>query len=98
MEGMMALGFEGYLAPEYQSYIITSFRYPRSARFEFSVFYRRLSELGFIIYPGKVSDADCFRIGTIGHIFPQDIRDLVAAVQRVLGEMQIESGHSVHYA
>jgi 2-aminoethylphosphonate-pyruvate transaminase len=66
--------------------------------FDFSVFYRRLSELGFVIYPGKVSDADCFRIGTIGHIFPQDIRDLVAAVQRVLGEMQIDSTHSVIYA
>jgi 2-aminoethylphosphonate-pyruvate transaminase len=98
MEGMTVLGFDAYLAPEHRSYIITSFRYPRSTRFDFSAFYRRLSELGFVIYPGKVSDADCFRIGTIGHIFPQDIRDLVAAVQRVLGEMQIDSAHSVIYA
>jgi 2-aminoethylphosphonate-pyruvate transaminase len=98
MEGMTVLGFDAYLAPEHRSYIITSFRYPRSTRFDFSAFYRRLSELGFVIYPGKVSAADCFRIGTIGHIFPQDIRDLVAAVQRVLGEMQIDSAHSVIYA
>jgi 2-aminoethylphosphonate-pyruvate transaminase len=98
VEGMTVLGFDAYLAPEHRRYIITSFRYPRSTRFDFSVFYRRLSELGFVIYPGKVSDADCFRIGTIGHIFPQDIRDLVAAVQRVLGEMQIDSTHSVIYA
>jgi len=91
MEGMVELGFDTYLAPGHQSYIITSFRYPRSTRFDFSVFYRRLSELGFVIYPGKVSDADCFRIGTIGHIFPQDIKDLVAAIQQVLGEMQIDS-------
>jgi 2-aminoethylphosphonate-pyruvate transaminase len=98
MEGMTVLGFDAYLAPKHRSYIITSFRYPRSTRFDFSVFYRRLSELGFVIYPGKVSAADCFRIGTIGHIFPQDIRDLVAAVQRVLGEMQIDSAHSVLYA
>jgi 2-aminoethylphosphonate-pyruvate transaminase len=98
MEGMTGLGFDAYLAPEHQSYIITSFLYPRSTRFDFAVFYRRLSELGFVIYPGKVSDADCFRIGTIGHIFPEDIRKLVAAIQRVLGEMQIDSAHAVRYA
>ena len=98
LEGMTELGFDTYLAPKHQSYIITSFRYPSSTRFDFGWFYRRLSELGFVIYPGKVSDADCFRIGTIGHIFPQDIRHLVAAIQRVLSEMQIDSAHAVSYA
>ena len=57
-----------------------------------------MRRVGFVIYPGKLSDADCFRIGTIGHIFPQDIRDLMAAVQRVRGEMQIDSAHAVSYA
>lgn len=98
MEGMTDLGFDAYLAPEHQSYLITSFRYPSSTRFDFSVFYRRLSELGFVIYPGKVSDGNCFRIGTIGHIFPKDIRHLVTAIQRVLGEMQIGSAHAVSYS
>ena len=98
IEGMCKLGFDAYLAPEHQSYIITSFRYPRSARFDFAAFYQRLSELGFVIYPGKVSDADCFRIGTIGQIFPEDIRSLVSAVQRVLSEMQVDSAHAVSYA
>jgi|SRR5215469_10546651 len=95
IEGMSRLGFDAYLAPQHQSYIITSFRYPQSPRFDFSVFYRRLSELGFVIYPGKVSGADCFRIGTIGHLFPEDISNLLGAVERVLGEMQIESAHAV---
>lgn len=81
IEGMTKLGFDAYLAPEHQSQIITSFRYPESIRFDFFLFYRRLSELGFVIYPSKLSDADCFRIGTIGHIFPQDLTDLVAAVR-----------------
>jgi len=91
IEGMSKLGFDAYLALQHQSYVITSFRYPRSAHFDFSVFYQRLSELGFVIYPGKVSDADCFRIGTIGQIFPEDVRKLVAAVERVLSEMHIDS-------
>lgn len=98
LDGMSGLGFDTYLAPEHQSYIITSFHYPKSARFDFTEFYRRLSELDFVIYPGKVSDSNCFRIGTIGHIFPEDVRHLIATIQRVLGEMQIDSAHAARYA
>jgi len=95
MNGMTELGFEAYLAPEHQSYVITSFRFPAHERFDFPAFYRRLSELGFVIYAGKVSNADCFRVGTIGHIFPQDIRALVAAIRRVLREMQVDLSPAV---
>lgn len=95
---MTSLGFDAYLAPEHQSHIITSFRFPTHRQFDFSVFYNRLSELGFVICPGKVSNADCFRIGTIGHIFPQDIQVLVDAVRRVLAEMQIDSARAISYA
>jgi 2-aminoethylphosphonate-pyruvate transaminase len=98
IEGMTELDFDAYLAPEHQSHFITSFRFPAHCRFDFSSFYRRLSELGFVIYPGKVSNADCFRIGTIGHIFPQDIKLLVAAIRQVLGEMQVDSAHAIAYA
>ena len=98
IDGMTALGFDAYLAPQHQSHIITSFRFPAHPRFDFSAFYDRLSELGFVIYPGKVSNADCFRIGTIGHIFPQDIRALIAAIRRVLTEMNVDSAHAVAYA
>ena len=98
IDGMTALGFDAYLAPQHQSHIITSFRFPAHRRFDFSAFYDRLSELGFVIYPGKVSNADCFRIGTIGHIFPQDIRALIAAIRRVLAEMNVDSAHAVAYA
>ena len=89
LQGMKELGFDAYLAPEYQSYIITSFRYPKHPNFEFSRFYQHLSQKGFVIYPGKVSEAECFRIGTIGHIFPEDLRALVAAVRQTLEDMQI---------
>jgi 2-aminoethylphosphonate-pyruvate transaminase len=98
MAGMTALGFDAYLAPEHQSHVITSFRFPAHARFDFSAFYDRLSELGFLIYPGKVSHADCFRIGTIGHLFPKDIQALVSAIGRVLAEMQVDSARAISYA
>ena len=88
-EGMSKLGFEPYLAPEHQSCIITSYRYPKHPKFSFQQFYERLSAKGFVIYPGKVSDADCFRIGTIGHVFPADIKALLEAIGQALQEMGI---------
>jgi 2-aminoethylphosphonate-pyruvate transaminase len=89
MRGMTELGFEAYLGPEEQSYIITSFRYPSDPRFQFEEFYTRLSERGFIIYPGKLSQEPCFRIGAIGRISPPDIDALLDAIRRVLAEMGV---------
>jgi 2-aminoethylphosphonate-pyruvate transaminase len=90
MEGMTTLGFRAYLAPEHQSYIITSFFYPSHPNFVFKTFYDGLSDQGFVIYPGKVSDAECFRVGTIGHVFPNDLRALVAAVSNTLQTLGVE--------
>ena len=89
-QGMGELGFEGYLRPEDRGYIISSFHYPRDPKFNFGVFYARLSDKGFVIYPGKVSMADCFRVGCIGHIFPDDMRGLLGAIRQTLAEMGIE--------
>jgi beta-phosphoglucomutase-like phosphatase (HAD superfamily) len=47
----------------------------------FKEFYAELKKKGFVIYPGKVTDADTFRIGTIGHVFPSDIRSLISAIE-----------------
>jgi len=88
-EGMRELGFEGYLRPEERGYIITAFRYPQHPKFDFGEFYAHLSEKGYVIYPGKVSTADCFRIGCIGHLFPDDMRGLLGAIRETLAEMGI---------
>lgn len=90
MEGMRGLGFRSYLDPEVQSYIITSFYFPEDAKFTFIDFYRRLSDKGFIIYPGKISQADLFRIGNIGRLFPADMRSLVSAIGDAVREMGLE--------
>jgi 2-aminoethylphosphonate-pyruvate transaminase len=92
VRGMAKLGFQTYLAPEDQSYIITAFRYPEHPRFQFDDFYGRLSESGFIIYPGKLTSEACFRIGTIGRLSPTDIDALLAAIRRVLREMGVSRG------
>ena len=90
LAGMRRIGFREYLAPEFQSDIITSFRYPEDPAFDFAEFYRRLAAQGMVIYPGKVSHADCFRIGTIGRIFPEQVEALVSEIERVLGQMEIK--------
>lgn len=81
--GMRELGFEPYLNDADQSYIITSFRYPSDPGFEFEKFYAALSELGCVIYPGKLSREACFRIGTIGRISESDVETLLEAIARV---------------
>lgn len=90
LAGMREMGFDEYLAPERQGYIITSFRYPPHPNFTFDEFYTRLNDKGYVIYPGKVSNADCFRIGNIGRIFAHDVRDLLRAIRETLTEMGIE--------
>lgn len=90
LNGMRALGFDEYLAPDDQGYIITSFRYPGHPNFSFDAFYSRLSNAGYVIYPGKVSDADCFRIGHIGRLFEADAQSLVRAIADALQSMNIK--------
>ena len=88
--GMREMGFKEYIRPEDQGYIITSFPYPEHPNFNFEEFYQRLNEKDYVIYPGKVSEADCFRIGSIGRIFPADMQALLAAIRETLAEMEIE--------
>lgn len=90
--GMMDIGFRPLLPRAEQSPIITSFRFPEGVGFEFFPFYAALKRRRFVIYPGKVTGADTFRIGSIGHVFPDDVRQLLAAVRQALAELKISLG------
>ncbi len=81
--GMRGLGFQPYLPPAVQSFIITAFHCPADPRFTFAEFYQALAGRGFIIYPGKISQADTFRIANIGQLFEADIHALLAAISEV---------------
>ena len=87
LEGMRPLGLRPYLDPRWQSHLITAFPFPRFSGFSFEAFYRRLSDRGFIIYPGKLTQVDTFRIGTIGRLFPGDFEQLVLAIRGILSAM-----------
>jgi 2-aminoethylphosphonate-pyruvate transaminase len=88
--GMRRMGFKEYLRPADQGYIITSFLYPDDPNFSFEKFYESLNQKDYVIYPGKVSDADCFRIGNIGRIFEADIKALLAAIAETITEMGVK--------
>lgn len=88
--GMQEMGFKFYLDSAIQGHIITSFLYPQDPTFHFERFYQKLSDRGFVIYPGKLSKRDAFRIGNIGQIFPDDIKRLLAAVKDVITEEGIK--------
>lgn len=82
VQEMEAIGFQTLLPKELQSPIITSFYYPGSPQFTFAAFYERLKKEGFVIYPGKISVADTFRIGNIGEVYPHDMKHLVKAIEK----------------
>ena len=89
VKGMRALGFRTLLGDDLQSPIITSFYYPDDAEFEFQKFYDALKSRGFVIYPGKVSHAKCFRIGSIGDVQPEDMTGLVGRISEVIDELGV---------
>ena len=90
LQGMRQLGFTSYLPAEVQSWIITSFVFPKDPRFTFDAFYRKVSDKGHILYPGKISQADTFRIGNIGRLFESDMRAVVHAIAEAIEELGIQ--------
>lgn len=89
VEGMQGIGFMPLIDAEFRSPIITSFLYPSDSSFEFMAFYEALKKKRFVIYPGKVSNAETFRIGTIGHMFPEDVELLIQSIGEVVAELRL---------
>ena len=82
--GMKDLGFRPLLADHLHSPVITSFLYPEAATFTFHDFYAALKQNGYVIYPGKISNADTFRIGNIGDVHEEDIHGLLKGIRNYL--------------
>lgn len=81
------MGFHMYLAPEVQGPIITTYKHPVDPNWSFADFYNKLNERDQVIYPGKVTKGESFRIGHIGHLFPEHTERLLDDIQQVTNEM-----------
>lgn len=82
-QGMKKLGFESVLPQAIQSPIITTFYNPGAADYNFSKFYDMIKNEGFVIYPGKVTEKDTFRIGNIGDVYPEDMKNLIKSIEKI---------------
>jgi 2-aminoethylphosphonate-pyruvate transaminase len=89
VDGMRALGFRTLLPDQLQAPIIITFHMPADPKFVFQTFYDRLKDRGYVIYPGKLTVADSFRIGCIGRLNADHMRGALAAIREILTEMGV---------
>ena len=87
--GMRELGFRVFLPDAIQAPIIVTFHAPDDPRYAFRDFYDRVRDKGFVLYPGKLTQVETFRVGCIGAIGPTEMRHAVNAVRDTLAEMGI---------
>jgi 2-aminoethylphosphonate-pyruvate transaminase len=92
IHGMSRLGFMPFLDPAVQAPIIVTFHAPGDPRYDFKAFYASARERGFILYPGKLTQMETFRVGCIGAIGPNEMEQAVQAVALALEDMGIASG------
>ena len=90
--GMAALGFKPFLRPEIQAPVIVTFHAPADDKYDFKTFYAAAKKRGFILYPGKLTKLDTFRVGCIGAIGRNEMQQAVNAVADSLREMGIARG------
>jgi 2-aminoethylphosphonate-pyruvate transaminase len=89
--GMAQLGFKPFLDPAIQAPIIVTFHAPADNRYEFKKFYTAARDRGFVLYPGKLTQVETFRVGCIGAIGPNEMAQAVQAVAGALRDMGIRS-------
>jgi len=90
IEGMAALGFRPFLPKAIQAPIIVTFHAPADPAYNFKAFYEKVRDRGYILYPGKLTKVETFRVGCIGAIDANEMRNVVSAVAATLKEMGIK--------
>jgi len=92
IEGMQRLGFRPFLKPAVQAPIIVTFHAPADPRYDFKNFYAAVRDRGYILYPGKLTQVETFRVGCIGAIDANEMRNVVTAIDQVVQGMRVAVG------
>ena len=87
LDGMAAIGLRSFLPAEIQAPIIVTFHAPRHPAYQFAEFYAAVREQGFVLYPGKLTAQDTFRVGCIGAIDAAEIQQACAAIGRAVSQL-----------
>jgi 2-aminoethylphosphonate-pyruvate transaminase len=88
--GMAEMGFRPFLDPAIQAPIIVTFHAPADVKYAFKAFYDKVRDKGFVLYPGKLTQVETFRVGCIGAIGPDEMRHAVNAIRDALSELGIK--------
>jgi 2-aminoethylphosphonate-pyruvate transaminase len=91
IEAMAKLGLKSYVAPDIQAPIIVTFLAPNDPHYDFKTFYQEVKKRGYLLYPGKLTTVDTFRVGCIGHFGEAGIPGAVAAIAETLKVMGVAS-------
>ena len=91
LDGMKALGLRSFLDASIQAPIIYTFHAPADPAYEFKRFYAEVRDRGFVLYPGKLTQLETFRVGCIGAIGPSEMRQAVLAIGDALKAMGIRT-------
>jgi 2-aminoethylphosphonate-pyruvate transaminase len=89
IDGMAGLGFKSFLPRAIQAPVIVTFHAPEDPAYAFKPFYEKVKARGYILYPGKLTQVETFRVGCIGAIDANEMRNVVAAVAETLKEMGV---------
>jgi 2-aminoethylphosphonate-pyruvate transaminase len=89
IEGMASLGFKPLLDAAVQAPVIVTFHAPRDPAYDFKRFYEAVRDAGYVLYPGKLTEVETFRVGCIGAIDANEMFNAVAAIGRALGTLRV---------
>jgi 2-aminoethylphosphonate-pyruvate transaminase len=90
IDGMEALGLKSFLPRAIQAPVIVTFHAPDDPAYRFERLYDEARKRGFILYPGKLTKVETFRVGCIGHVDEDDVKRAIGAIQEVLEKMGVK--------
>ena len=89
IDGMDGLGFKPFLPAALQAPIIVTFHAPAVPNYDFKTFYAAAKQRGFILYPGKLTQVETFRVGCIGAIGRNEMQQAVHAIGDAMRELEM---------
>jgi 2-aminoethylphosphonate-pyruvate transaminase len=98
IDGMTAVGFRTFLPRAIQAPVIITFHAPGDPNYDFKPFYEKVKARGYILYPGKLTQVETFRVGCIGAIDANEMRNVVSAVATTLKDMGVSKMEPVRTA
>lgn len=87
LAGLARHGLRSFLPKEIQAPIIVTFHAPRLPGYHFKTFYDAVKRRGYILYPGKLTTVETFRVGCMGQLGERGMAGAVDAVAEVLAEL-----------